>query len=57
MSDRPRGPQRVHPIDPWGLGPRRAQLDRFWETALAAFAAEVERPRRRDDEEENGAQP
>jgi hypothetical protein len=46
----------VHPIDPWGLGPRRAQLDRFWETALVAFAAEVERACSNDDEEENRAQ-
>ena len=43
VTDHPDGARRVYQIDPQGLGPLRAWLDRFWDTALAAFAAEVER--------------
>ncbi len=49
VSDRPDGARRVYQIDPQGLGQMRAWLDRFWDVALAAFAAEVERD---NDEEE-----
>jgi hypothetical protein len=31
----------VYQIDPAGLGQMRAWLDRFWDTALDAFQAEV----------------
>ncbi|HEY6982693.1 MAG TPA: transcriptional regulator, partial [Reyranella sp.] len=41
----------VYCIDPRGLGPLRRWLDQFWDHALDAFKAEVERshpsPRRR----------
>lgn len=47
VSDRPEGARRVYQIDPQGLGQMRAWLDRFWDEALEAFKAEVER----DDEE------
>jgi DNA-binding transcriptional ArsR family regulator len=47
VSDHPEGARRVYQIDPQGLGQIRAWLDRFWDQALAAFQAEVER-----DEEE-----
>lgn len=47
VSDRPEGARRVYQIDPQGLGQIRAWLDRFWDEALEAFRAEVER----DDEE------
>lgn len=43
VTDRALGARRVYQIDPQGLGPMRAWLDQFWDTALAAFAAEVER--------------
>lgn len=43
VSDRPEGTRRVYAIDPRGLGALRAWLDRFWDGALASFAAEVER--------------
>ena len=46
VTDRAEGARRVYQIDPRGLGQMRAWLDQFWDTALAAFAAEVER----DDE-------
>ena len=48
VTDRPDGARRVYQIDPEGLGQLRAGLDRFWDAALAAFAAEVER----EDEDE-----
>jgi len=43
VTDRAEGARRVYQIDPQGLGQMRAWLDRFWDTALAAFQAEVER--------------
>jgi len=38
------GTRRVYHIDPHGLGALRAWLDRFWDDALLAFKAEVEKP-------------
>jgi len=43
VSERRDGTRRVYQIDPNGLGEVRAWLDRFWDTALAAFQAEVAR--------------
>jgi DNA-binding transcriptional ArsR family regulator len=43
VIDRPEGARRVYQIDPQGLGQLRAWLDRFWDVALDAFRAEVER--------------
>jgi DNA-binding transcriptional ArsR family regulator len=43
VTDRPEGARRVYQIDPAGLGQIRAWLDRFWDAALDAFKAEVER--------------
>lgn len=43
VNDRPDGARRVYHIDPRGLGQLRAWLDQFWDHALEAFAAEVER--------------
>jgi DNA-binding transcriptional ArsR family regulator len=43
VTDQPDGARRVYRIDPHGLGQIRAWLDRFWDTALEAFKAEVER--------------
>ena len=43
VDDRSEGTRRIYHIDPKGLGAMRAWLDRFWETALDAYAAEVER--------------
>jgi DNA-binding transcriptional ArsR family regulator len=43
VTDRPDGTRRVYQIDPQGLGQIRAWLDQFWEVALDAFKAEVER--------------
>ena len=46
VTDRPEGTRRVYSIDPHGLAQVRRYFDQFWEEALDAFAAEVER----DDE-------
>jgi DNA-binding transcriptional ArsR family regulator len=37
------GARRIYEIDPNGLGALRAWLDQFWDVALEAFRAEVER--------------
>ena len=39
------GTRRLYEVDPKGLGELRSWLDRFWSDSLAAFKAEVERPR------------
>src|ERR1700729_2465790 len=43
VNDRQDGARRIYAIDPRGLGAMRAWLDQFWDVALAAFKAEVER--------------
>jgi DNA-binding transcriptional ArsR family regulator len=43
VVDRADGTRRVYQIDPAGLGPLRAWLDQFWDSALEAFRAEAER--------------
>jgi DNA-binding transcriptional ArsR family regulator len=43
VADRPDGTRRVYYIDPHGLGALRAWLDQFWDQALMAFKAEVEK--------------
>jgi DNA-binding transcriptional ArsR family regulator len=44
VVDRAQGTRRVYTIDPAGLGELRRWLDEFWNEALAAFKAEVEKP-------------
>ena len=43
VDDRAEGTRRIYQIDPKGFGAMRAWLDQFWDSALDAFAAEVER--------------
>ncbi len=43
VSDHSEGTRRIYQIDPAGLGVLRQWLDRFWDDALTAFQAEVER--------------
>ncbi len=43
VTDEAQGTRRIYRIDPAGLGAIRAWLDQFWDTALAAYAAEVEK--------------
>ena len=47
VLDQAEGTRRIYRLDPAGLGPIRAWLDRFWDKALAAYAAAAER----EDEE------
>jgi DNA-binding transcriptional ArsR family regulator len=49
VQDRPEGTRRVYFIDPDGLGPLRAWLDEFWDRALEAFQAHIERENKRKD--------
>jgi len=51
VADRPEGTRRVYFIDPHGLGALRKWLDRFWDDALAAFQAEVEKASNRKDQD------
>ena len=43
VRDEAQGTRRIYSLDPAGLGPMRAWLDRFWDKALAAYAEAVER--------------
>ena len=43
VQDETEGARRIYRIDPRGLGPLRAWLDRFWDDALESFRAEAER--------------
>jgi DNA-binding transcriptional ArsR family regulator len=43
VKDEEHGTRRIYRIDPKGLGPLRAWLDRFWDDALESFRAEVEK--------------
>jgi DNA-binding transcriptional ArsR family regulator len=43
VDDRSEGTRRIYHIDPKGLGAMRAWLDQFWDSALTALAAEIER--------------
>src|SRR5215218_1897948 len=42
VVDRPAGNRRIYQLDPDGVGALRAQLDRFWSQALAAYKAAAE---------------
>ena len=42
VRDSAEGTRRIYTIDPAGLGAIRAWLDRFWDQALAAYAAAAE---------------
>jgi DNA-binding transcriptional ArsR family regulator len=44
VIDRPVGTRRVYQINPDGVSALRAQLDRFWNQALAAYKQVVEQP-------------
>lgn len=44
VSVRAEGTRRLYRIDPAGLGPLRAWLDRFWDAQLDAYRQAVEKP-------------
>jgi DNA-binding transcriptional ArsR family regulator len=43
VADRAEGARRVYYIDPHGLAAIRIWLDQFWDDALVAFKAELEK--------------
>ncbi|HKH14921.1 MAG TPA: metalloregulator ArsR/SmtB family transcription factor [Solirubrobacterales bacterium] len=48
VVDRPAGNRRIYQLDPDGVGTLRADLDRFWTKALAAYKTAVEQPTEED---------
>jgi DNA-binding transcriptional ArsR family regulator/uncharacterized protein YndB with AHSA1/START domain len=46
VIDRPVGTRRIYQVDPDGLAALRADLERFWGKALAAYKAAAEQPKR-----------
>jgi len=44
VVDRPIGNRRIYQVNPAGVNALRAQLDRFWTNALAAYKTAAERP-------------
>jgi DNA-binding transcriptional ArsR family regulator len=44
VIDRPEGTRRIYCVDPDGLVALRADLERFWGSALAAYKTAVEQP-------------
>ena len=45
VIDRPNGNRRIYEVHADGLAQLRADLDRFWSSALAAYKVSVEQPR------------
>jgi len=45
VREEAQGTRRIYHIDPQGLGQLRAWLDPFWDRALDAFRAEIEKNR------------
>ena len=48
VVDRPDGNRRIYQVDPTGVRAMRAQLDRFWNQALATFKEVVEQDTQED---------
>ena len=48
VSDEADGSRRIYRLDPGGVGPMRAYLDRFWNQSLAAFKAVAEQTHREE---------
>jgi DNA-binding transcriptional ArsR family regulator len=44
VVDRPAGNRRIYAINPDGLRDLRADIDRFWSSALTAYKGAVEQP-------------
>lgn len=44
VVDHPVGTRRIYSLDPMGVGALRADLERFWSRALAAYKRVVEQP-------------
>jgi DNA-binding transcriptional ArsR family regulator len=48
VVDRPDGNRRIYQVDPTGVRAMRAQLDQFWNQALATYKEVVEQDTRED---------
>jgi DNA-binding transcriptional ArsR family regulator len=48
VMDRPAGTRRIYRLDPDGVGALRADLERYWNRALAAFKEIVEQATEED---------
>jgi DNA-binding transcriptional ArsR family regulator len=48
VVDRPDGNRRIYQVDPTGVRAMRAQLDRFWNQALATYKEVVEQDTQED---------
>jgi DNA-binding transcriptional ArsR family regulator len=44
VIDRPQGTRRIYSVDPDGLVALRADLERFWGSALTTYKRAVEQP-------------
>jgi DNA-binding transcriptional ArsR family regulator len=49
VVDRPVGTRRIYRVEPDGLAALRADLERFWGRALAAYKTAVEQPTKEDE--------
>jgi DNA-binding transcriptional ArsR family regulator len=49
VVDRSAGTRRIYRVEPDGLAALRADLERFWGKALAAYKAAVEQPTKEDE--------
>jgi DNA-binding transcriptional ArsR family regulator len=48
VTDRPEGTRRIYRLDSTGVGALRADLERFWDRALATYKTIVEQPTEED---------
>ena len=48
VVDQAAGNRRIYRVNPDGLAELRADLDRFWRSALAAYKVVVEQPEQED---------
>lgn len=49
VIDQPNGSRRIYRADPDGLAKLRADLERYWGKALAAYKLAVEQPTKEDE--------
>ena len=49
VLDQPIGTRRIYSVDPDGLASLRAELERFWGKALAAYQEAVEQPTKENE--------
>jgi DNA-binding transcriptional ArsR family regulator len=49
VFDQPNGSRRIYRADPDGLAKLRADLERYWGQALAAYKLAVEQPTKEDE--------